>query len=120
MVGEYVGISTYNSVYSEDIYYKQWSITYNAKGEIVKLSDLFVSGFFYRNVLRDEIKKNSGGSEVEDMEALLDSLQFTLDIAGISFNGFLPATETRGPYNIGFYVPYSTFGMENLTLFDHE
>ncbi len=120
MVGEYVGLSTYNSVYSEDNYYKQWSITYNGKGEVVKLSDLFVNGYFYRNILRDEIKKNSGQSGIDDMEALLDSLQFTLDTAGISFNGFLPATETRGPYNIGFYVPYSTFGMENLTLFNHE
>lgn len=119
-VGDYIGLSSQYSVYADKQYYQRWYSTYNAQGDVITLDDLFVSGYYYRNTLRDEILKIYGTSEIIDMEALLDSVQFMLNPAGISFSAYLPPMETNEPYIVDFYIPYSTFGMENLTLFDHE
>jgi hypothetical protein len=119
-VGEYVGLSSQYSVYADRQYYQRWYSTYNSQGDLITLDDLFVSGYYYRNTLREEIQNIYGTSATIDMEALLDSVQFMLNPAGISFSAYLPPSESNEPYIVEFYVPYSTFGMENLTLFDYE
>lgn len=119
IIGEYVSLSMYYSIYTDQIIYQELYITYNAKGEILTLDDLFVDGFYYRDVLWAHLLDTYPGYSSYDKESILDSANFTIYHSG--FNFFLKIPSEDNPSgSISFYVPYSTFGMENLTLFGYE
>ncbi|MBV1710285.1 MAG: hypothetical protein KMY54_10580 [Erysipelothrix sp.] len=121
IVGEYVTLNMYYSIYTNQaIIYHDWSATYDADGNILTLDDLFVDGYFYRDVLWAQLLETYPGYENYDKEAILDNLNFSIQLSGMSFSSSIPATETAEAQMFSFYVPYSTFGMKNLTLFGYE
>lgn len=120
IVGEYVTLNMYYSIYTNQSIYVEWSATYDADGKLLTMDDLFVDGYYYRDVLWAQLIESYPGYESFDKEAILENLNFSIQLAGMSFSINIPATETTEGYMISFYVPYSTFGMENLTLFGYE
>ncbi|MDP3305595.1 MAG: hypothetical protein Q8S15_05970 [Erysipelotrichaceae bacterium] len=119
IIGEYLSLSMYYSIYTDPIIYRELSITYDAEGEVLTLEDLFVEGFYYRDVLWAQLLDTYPGYSSYDKETILDSANFTLYHSGINFSLKIPS-EDNPSGSINFYVPYSIFGMENLTLFGYE
>jgi hypothetical protein len=120
IVGEYVTLNMYYSIYTDQSIYHEWSATYDADGNILTMDDLFVDGYFYRNVLWAQLLESYPSYEGFDKEAILDNMNFSIQLSGLSFSVNIPATETTEAQMFSFYIPYSTFGMENLTLFGYE
>jgi hypothetical protein len=120
IVGEYVTLNMYYTIYTNQSIYKEWSATYDADGNILTIDDLFVDGYYYRDVLWATMLETYPGSENFDKETILNSFNFSIQLSGLSFSASLPATETSEAQMFSFYIPYSTFGMENLTLFGYE
>jgi hypothetical protein len=120
IVGEYVTLNMYYSIYTNQSIYKEWSATYDADGNILTIDDLFVDGYYYRDVLWATMLETYPGSENFDKETILNSFNFSIQLSGLSISASLPATETSEAQMFSFYIPYSTFGMENLTLFGYE
>jgi hypothetical protein len=120
VVGEYVNIGWYASIYFDEIYHKEWSASYNGKGEIMKLADLFVDGYMYKDVIWSSLLETYPGYSFIDKTIILDSITFSIHTTGLNFFVNIPATETTSSESFSFYVPYGTFGMDNLTLFQHE
>jgi hypothetical protein len=120
IVGEYITLNMYYSINADKIIYEEWSATYNGSGDILTLDDLFVDGYFYRDILWTQLLETYPGYENYDKEAILNSFNFSIQLSGMNFSARIPATETTEAHMFSFYVPYSTFGMENLTLFGYE
>jgi hypothetical protein len=120
IVGEYVTLNMYYSIYADQSIYVEWSATYDADGNILTIDDLFVDGYYYRDVLWAQLIEIYTGYESYDKEAILDNLNFSIQLSGLNFSVSIPATETTEAQMFSFYIPYSTFGMENLTLFGYE
>jgi hypothetical protein len=119
IIGEYVSMSLYYSIYTDQIIYQELYITYNSKGDILTLDDLFVEGFYYRDVLWAQLLDTYPGYSSYDKESILDSANFTIYHSGFNFSLKIPSEDNPSGM-ISFYVPYSIFGMENLTLFGYE
>lgn len=119
IIGEYVSMSLYYSIYTDQIIYQELYITYDAEGEILTLDDLFVDGYFYRDVLWAQLLDTYPGYSTYDKETILDSANFTIYHSGFNFSLKIPSEDNPSGM-ISFYVPYSVFGMENLTLFGYE
>ncbi len=120
IIGEYVSLSMYYTIYTDQIVYQELSITYNAKGEILTLDDLFVKDYNYRDVLWAQLLDTYPGYSSRDKESILNSIIFSIYHSGLNFSVKIPPTETSPTQNIGLFVPYIIFGMENLTLFGYE
>ena len=119
IIGEYVSLSLYYSIYTDQIIYQELYITYNSRGEILTLDDLFVDNFYYRDVLWAQLLDTYPGYSSYDKESILDSANFTIYHSGFNFSLKIPSEDNPSGM-ISFYVPYSVFGMENLTLFGYE
>lgn len=122
MVGEYVNLSWYASIYADKIIYEEWRATYDKNGEIMTIKDLFVDGYMYRDFLWSEFVKvaNDLPWQNYDKETILDSLQFTVGHSGIYFSTYQKATETTEEFTMSIYVSYNDINMDYLTLFDNE
>jgi hypothetical protein len=119
-VGEFINLSWYTSIYSDEITYQESRQTYNRDGELMTLEDLFVDGFKYRDFLWGEFEKNIQNLHLYDKEIILDSIKFTIGHAGISFSASQPKTDESPAFNGGVYLSYNDIGMENLTIFNDE
>ena len=119
IIGEYVSAIIYYSIYTDQIIYRELYITYNGDGEILTLDDLFVDGYFYRDVLWAQLLETYSGYSTYDKESILDSASFSIHHSGLNISLKVPS-EDNPSGSISLYVPYSVFGMENLTLFGYE
>jgi hypothetical protein len=117
-VGEFINLSWYTSIYTDEITYQETRQTYTKDGEVMTLEDLFVNGFKYRDFLWKELGKNIQNLHLYDKEILLDSIQFTIGNAGITFSASLPKTDESPAFNGGVYLSYNDIGMENLMIFN--
>ncbi len=120
-IGDFVQFMTYFSVYSNNKGQMDETVyLYDRDGIQMALKDLFVPGFDYDAVIKDQIEKacveNTGYILEKIMEAY-ETLSFQMDYRGIIIKISYDAPN-HYMNQLWQNIPFHVFGIENLVLFD--
>lgn len=121
-IGPYINFSMNIGMSSDqDYYWADHSYVFDELGKLLSIEDLFASGFDYKTLLKDAIKKTSREQQVdlndEDLQSHFEGLTFQIHQDALYFNT-PPMKRAQNEFApLSMYLEFKEIGIKNLDIF---